>query len=446
MTNVNYCIEHALADFTSKGYSLTQLRAVGVTNQRETTIMWDKETGKPFHNAIVWHDTRTEPLVKAMVEKVGGRTALLDKTGLPLATYFCASKLQWILENVPEAASAMSAGRAMFGTVDCYLLWRLTGRHITDITNASRTLLFNINTLTWDTSLCELWGIDPRVLPEVVGNAEVYGPVTMEKCPLKGLVPVAGCMGDQQAALFGHACFTKGQMKCTYGTGCFLLQHAGNTPPTIDPASGMLATVAYRIRGDTCYAIEGSVAVAGSCMQWLRDEMGFFKSASEIEPLARSVESSEGVALVPAFSGLFAPRWRSDARACIVGMTHRTNRAHIVRAALEAVAHQVVDVVDAMGGATTLAVDGGMTVNGLLMDIQAGLLGCPVEVAQMAEVTALGAALAAGLAVGCYIDEADIKARSIKASTVQSGYTDKQRAAAKAQWEKAIARSLDWAE
>ncbi|KAG9395505.1 Glycerol kinase [Carpediemonas membranifera] len=445
MVHINSCIEQALLKFEEKGYKRSQLASVGVTNQRETTVLWDAETGQPFYNAIVWHDVRNGPLVDELCNKVGGKYGLYAKTGLSISTYPSATKLQWIINNVPEAREAMKEGRARFGTIDSWVLWRLTGRHITDITNASRTMLFDIHKKAWDPELCALVGVDPSCLPEVVPSSAVYGKVTSKNCPLSKLnVVISGCMGDQQAALFGQNCFHPGEMKCTYGTGCFLLQQAGPTAPEVDPASGLLTTIAYDIDGTVCYAIEGAVACAGSMFQWLRDDVGIYSRTSEIEPLAREVDSSEGVILVPAFTGLFAPRWRPDARACIVGMTFRTNRCHIMRAALDAVSFQVVDVVKAMGGAQKLSVDGGMTVNRLLMQTQADQLGVDVEVSSMPEVTALGAAMASGLAVGLYKDFDDIKAHGGKKSTVTPTSTAEQREAWSEQWEKGIARALDW--
>eukprot|EP00927_Polykrikos_kofoidii_P016097 TRINITY_DN17226_c0_g1_i1.p1 TRINITY_DN17226_c0_g1~~TRINITY_DN17226_c0_g1_i1.p1 ORF type:complete len:634 (+),score=106.94 TRINITY_DN17226_c0_g1_i1:81-1982(+) len=388
------------------GAKTANIAAIGVTNQRETTIAWDKETGEPLHKAIVWLDTRTSSIVEEMADG-GTKDRFRKTTGLPLATYFSALKMKWLLDNVPAVKTAGDEGRLRFGTVDSWLIYKLTGGKdggvfVTDISNASRYMLMNIETQSWDSGMCKAFGIPLESLPEIKSNSEIYGHV--KACGSLAGLPISGSLGDQHAALLGQGCIAPGTSKNTYGTGCFMLKNTGKKP--IPSKSGLLTTIGFKLGPDepTTFAIEGSVACAGRSVQWLRDTMGIIKCSSEIEALAASVQDTGGVTLVPAFAGLFAPHWRDDARAAIVGMTYFTGKAHICRAALEATAFQTVDIIEAMERDTgikpvCMRVDGGMTVNNLLMQIQADLLGCEIHRPRMAEATALGAAFAAGLAV-----------------------------------------------
>ena len=378
-----------------------------MTNQRETTVVWDRRTGQPVYNAIVWQDTRTQAICDRLAALGGGADRYRDRTGLPLATYFAGPKARWILDEVDGARAAAERGRLLMGTIDTWLLWNATGGtegglHVTDVTNASRTLLMDLDRLAWDEEIAAEMGVPTAMLPEIRSSSEVYG-TTRAQGVLAG-VPVAGILGDQQAATFGQVCFDVGSGKNTYGTGNFLLLNTGHE--RVRSEHGLLETVCYRVGGDApVYALEGSIAVTGSLVQWLRDNLGLIASAAEIEPLARSVEDNGGAYFVPAFSGLFAPYWRSDARGALVGLTRFVNRGHVARAALEATAFQTREVVDAMRAdsgveLTELKVDGGMVVNELLMQFQADQLGVPVVRPEVTETTALGAAYAAGLAVG----------------------------------------------
>ena len=438
--NVSGVVSAAMAKL---GITPRDLAAVGITNQRETTLLWERASGAPITNAIVWQDTRTDLLCQELGSKEG-QDRFRARTGLPLATYFSGPKIRWLLDNTPGVRDAAERGDVLFGTMDSWLIWKLTGRHVTDVTNASRTMLMNLATLDWDDELLEAIGVPRAMLPRVRSSAEIFGIATGV---LDG-VPVASALGDQQAALFGQTCFSPGEGKCTYGTGAFLLVNTGAS--AVQSAQGLLTTVGYRIgAAPAAYALEGSIAVAGSVVQWLRDNLGLISSASEIESLARSVEDNGGCYFVPAFSGLFAPHWRSDARGVIAGLTAYVGKGHIARAALESVAWQVREVVDAMAAdsgqpLTLLKADGGMTANNLLMQFQADVLDVPVARPAIAETTCLGAAYAAGLAVGFWPDletlrgqwRQDASWRPAMAAEIRGhGYTD---------WKKAVQRTLDW--
>ena len=439
--NVEFVVREALA---VESITADQLAAVGITNQRETTLVWERDSGRPVHHAIVWQDTRTDEQLRRF-EAAFGEENFKDRTGLPLAPYFAGSKLAWLLENVDGLHKRAADGEVLFGTMDSWLIWKLTGNHLTDVTNASRTLLMNLRRLDWDPEILAALDIPVAMLPEIRSSAEVYG--TVAAGPLAG-VPVASALGDQQAALFGQTCFAPGEAKCTYGTGSFLLLNTGTEP--VVSQHGLLTTVGYRI-GDqpAVYALEGAIAVTGSLIQWLRDNLGIIRSAPEVEDLARTVEDNGGCYLVPAFSGLFAPHWRSDARGVLVGLTAFVNRGHIARAALEATAWQTREVVDAMNNdsgtpLTTLKVDGGMTANDLLMQFLADVLAVPVVRPTVAETTCLGAAYAAGLAVGFWSDTDELRAnwaRDAQWSPAMDG-DDVERDFT--QWRKAVDRTLNW--
>lgn len=431
-----------------------ELVALGITNQRETTIVWNKNTGEPYHNAIVWQDTRTDAICEALKAE-GAEEVFRKKTGLPLSTYFSGPKLKWILDHVPGVREAAARGDALFGTVDTWLIWWLTGgpkggRHVTDVTNASRTLLMNLKTLDWDEELLSLLGIPRAMLPEIRPSSDpnLYG-MTAPEGPLGRAVPVAGALGDQQAALVGQACFLPGEAKNTYGTGCFLLLNTGETP--VESRRGLLTTLAYRFgEAPAVYALEGSIAIAGALVQWLRDNLDFFDFAHHIEDYARTVEDSGGVYIVPAFSGLFAPYWDPYARGVIVGLTRYATKGHLCRAALESVAYQTRDVLLAMEEEAGLAlsllkVDGGMVRNQLLMQFQADILGVPVVRPQVTETTALGAAYAAGLAVGYWRDREELRANWRAERTFTPQMPEEARARLYAGWKRAVERSLGWA-
>jgi glycerol kinase len=438
--NVQVVIRDALA---RAGAWPDDVAAIGVTNQRETTVLWDRRTGKPVANAIVWQDTRTDKLCREL-GGLDGADRFRDRCGLPLAPYFSGPKLRWLLDHVDGARVAAEAGDLLFGTMDTWLIWNATGRHVTDVTNASRTMLMNLATLDWDDDILAAMDIPRACLPEIRSSSEIYG---VSKSVLTG-VPVAGALGDQQAALFGQTCFEVGEGKCTYGTGAFLLLNTGETP--VASKSGLLTTVGYKIGDAPCiYALEGSVAVAGSLVQWLRDNLGLIHTAAEIEPLAASVADTGGCVFVPAFAGLFAPHWRSDARGVICGLTGYVTKAHIARAVLEASAWQVREVVDAMetdSGVTlaTLKADGGMTANSLLMQFQADVLGAPVVRPKVSETTCLGAAYAAGLAVGYWTDLQSLRSNWQAAQEWRPSMTAERRDEGYARWKKAVIRSLDW--
>ncbi|MCK8669990.1 glycerol kinase GlpK [Rhodococcus sp. HM1] len=430
--------------------------AIGITNQRETAVVWDRTTGKPVYNAIVWQDTRTDRLIGELAGDAGV-DRYREATGLPLSTYFSGPKVLWILDNVEGAREKAEAGELAFGTVDSWIVWNLTGGvgngtqepgvHVTDVTNASRTMLMNLRTLQWDPQICADFGIPMSMLPEIRSSSEVYG-YARERGPLAG-VPVAGILGDQQAATFGQACLSPGEAKNTYGTGNFLLLNTGTTP--VRSEHGLLTTVCYRI-GDApaVYALEGSVAVTGSLVQWLRDNLGIIRSAAEIEDLAATVPDNGGAYFVPAFSGLFAPRWRPDARGVIAGLTRFVNKGHLARAALEATAYQTREVIEAMRAdsgvdLSTLKVDGGMVVNRTLMQFQADILGVPVVRPVVAETTALGAAYAAGLAVGFWEGEDDIRRNWAVGDTWEPALDETERERLYGEWNKAVERTYDWA-
>jgi glycerol kinase len=429
--------------------------AIGIANQRETTVVWDRATGRPLCNAIVWQDTRTKDLCDRLAAD-GGADRFRDVVGLPLATYFSGPKLHWLLENVPEVREAARAGRAAFGTIDSWLIWNLTGgtaggAHVIDVTNASRTMLMNLRTLDWDERMLAAFDVPremlPRIVPSVARHPHDWG-VTRAGGPFGAGVPVCGDLGDQQAALVGQACFEPGESKNTYGTGCFMLLNTGTK--LVPSTCGLLTTVAYQV-GDApaVYALEGSVAVAGALVQWLRDKLGIIHSSGEIEALARSVPDNGGVYIVPAFAGLFAPHWRSDARGVITGLTGFASRGHLARAALEAVAYQTADVVDAMAGdagvsARSMRVDGGMVVNHLLMQFQADILGVPVVRPKVTETTALGAAYAAGLAVGFWNGLSDLRANWRQDRVWTPQMSPDTRSRLRADWLKAVERSFGW--
>ncbi|XP_062861708.1 glycerol kinase-like isoform X2 [Trichomycterus rosablanca] len=409
LQSVYECIERTSEKLTQLNTDISNIKAIGVTNQRETTLVWDKETGKPLYNAIVWLDLRTQSTVECLIKKTPGKNKnhLKHKTGLPISTYFSAVKLRWLMDNVAEVKEAVQSHRALFGTVDSWLIWSLTGGknggvHCTDVTNASRTMLFNIHTMEWDLELCKYFDVPVEILPEVRSSSEIYG--YMSSSSLAG-VPISGCLGDQSAALVGQMCFKDGQAKNTYGTGCFMLKNTGVKPVMSD--HGLLTTVAYKLGKDqpTYYALEGSVAIAGAVVRWLKDNLGILKCTSEIEKLAAEAGTSYGCYFVPAFSGLYAPYWEPSARGIICGLTQFTNRSHLAFAALEAVCFQTREILDAINQdsgvpLTQLQVDGGMTSNKLLMQLQADILCIPVVRPTMSETTALGAAMAAGSAEG----------------------------------------------
>jgi glycerol kinase len=436
-------IDDALAKASA---ARSDLAAIGVANQRETTVLWDKATGAPLCNAIVWMDTRTEALV-ARFANDGGTDRLRARTGLPLASYFSGLKLVWLLENLPGVRARAQNGEVLFGTIDSWLIWNLTGgprggRHVTDATNASRTQLMNLATLDWDEDILRLFDIPRACLPEIRSSSEFYGAV--------GGVPLTGAIGDQQGALLGQACLKPGEAKNTYGTGCFLLMNTGETPKI--STKGLLTTLAYKLgESKPVYALEGSVAIAGALVQWLRDNLGIIDSSEAVEPLARSVADNGDVYFVPAFSGLYAPRWRADARGVIAGLTRFSNKGHIARAALEAAAYQTREVLAAMtaeSGAALeeLRVDGGMAANELLMQFQADILGVPVVRPHSLETTALGAAYAAGLAVGFWRGAEDIAAHWRPGRRWNPVMTALERERLVASWEKAVERSLGWTE
>jgi glycerol kinase len=439
--NVQTVVAQALE---TAGAGASDLAAVGITNQRETTVIWERATGRPVHNAIVWQDTRTAELVGRLGGEAGP-DRFRGACGLPLATYFSGPKARWLLDNVEGLAAAAGRGELMFGTMDSWLIWNLTGRHVTDVTNASRTMLMNLGTLDWDTQLTDEIGVPGAMLPEIRSSSEIYAAA---RGVLEG-VPVAGALGDQQAALFGQTCFLEGEGKCTYGTGNFLLVNTG--PEAVVSKHGLLTTVGYRV-GDApaVYALEGSIAVTGALVQWLRDNLGLFEKAADIEALAASVPDTGGCQFVPAFSGLFAPRWRPDARGVIVGLTGYVTRAHIARAALEAAAWQTREVVDAMAAdagraLTSLKVDGGMTANALLMQFQADVLGVPVARPRITETTCLGAAYAAGLAVGFWPDQQALREHWKLDREWKPAMAESERDVRYDLWKKAVSHSLDWA-
>ncbi len=425
------------------GLSRADLAAIGITNQRETTLVWDAVTGEPVHHAIVWQDTRTDGLIRDLAGDKGP-DRFREACGLPLATYFSGPKIRWLLDTVPGLAGRAERSEVLFGTVDTWLIWRLTGRHATDVTNASRTMLMSLSTLDWDADLLDAFGVPRAMLPEILPSAHVYGEARGDF----GGVPVASALGDQSAALFGQTCFAAGEAKCTYGTGSFLLLNTGTTP--IRSERGLLTTLGYRIGSEEpVYALEGSIAVTGALVQWMRDNLGIISSAPEINELAAQVEDNGGCYFVPAFSGLFAPHWRPDARGVIAGLTGYVTKAHLARAALEATAWQVKDVVDAMVADAgqeihALKVDGGMTASELLMQFQADVLDVPVVRPTVAETTAQGAAYAAGLAVGIWPDLDTLRAKWEADAQWEPRLAAAERDRAYGLWRKAVERTLGW--
>ncbi|MEV4262382.1 glycerol kinase GlpK [Kribbella sp. NPDC049584] len=431
----------------------SDLAALGITNQRETAVVWNRKTGRPYYNAIVWQDTRTDRIASAL-EREGKGDVIRQKAGLPPATYFSAGKVQWILENVDGVREAAEAGDAVFGNTDTYLLWNLTGGpdggvHVTDVTNASRTMLMNLETLDWDDELISFFNIPRQMLPEIRPSSDPnkYGE-TLANGPLGGVVALTGDLGDQQAATVGQVCFNPGEAKNTYGTGNFMLLNTGTE--LVRSKAGLLSTMCYKF-GDEApvYALEGSIAVTGSAVQWLRDQLGIISGAAEIETLARQVQDNGGVYFVPAFSGLFAPYWRSDARGAIVGLSRFNTNAHLARATLEAICYQSKDVADAMEKDSgvhleVLKVDGGVTANELAMQMQADILGVPVSKPVVAETTALGAAYAAGLAVGFWKTKEELVQNWNEDKRWEPQWSDEQRAEGYAGWQKAVQRTLDW--
>jgi len=428
-----------------------QLAAVGITNQRETTIVWEKKTGRAIANAIVWQDTRVADEV-ARFSASGGQDRFRDATGLPLSTYFSSLKARWLLEHVPGAKERAAAGELLFGTVDAFLVWHLTGGpnggvHVTDVTNASRTQLFNLKTVEWDPALLAAFEIPASLLPAVRSSSEIYGEIAVGA--LKG-IPIAGILGDQQAALVGQACFDPGEVKNTYGTGCFLLMNTGER--RVPSAAGLLTTVAYKFgEAPLHFALEGSVAISGALVQWLRDNLGMIGKSSDVEVLAKTVDDNGGVYFVPAFSGLYAPYWKDSARGVIAGLTRYANKGHLARAVLEATAYQTRDVVEAMEKDAGIKlrgvrVDGGMVGNELLMQFQSDILNREVVRPEVQETTALGAAYAAGLATGFYSGTAELRAKWKSDRVWKPEMDDAKRDSFYRSWKKAVTRSFDWTE
>ncbi|XP_070201897.1 glycerol kinase 3-like isoform X2 [Littorina saxatilis] len=454
LESVKTCIESAVNNLKGLGNGISDIKCIGITNQRETTVVWDKVTGKPLYNAIVWLDLRTASTVKNLIDKTPQKSKdyLRPYCGLPITTYFSAVKLRWLLDNSESVRKAVEEGRCLFGTVDSWIMWNLTGgvnggQHLTDVTNASRTMLMNLHTLKWDDFLCRFFDIPKSVLPEIRSSSEIYGSVASG--PLQG-IPISGILGDQQAALVGQTCFKTGQAKNTYGTGCFLLYNTG--PEVIESKNGLLTTVAYQFgpKRKAVYALEGAIAISGACVRWLRDNLGIIKTSAEVETLAQEVDSTHGCYFVPAFSGLFCPYWQDSARGILCGLSQFTTKHHIARAALEAVCFQTRELLEAMNQdsgipLTVLQVDGGMTCNNLLMQIQADILQINVVRPSMPETTALGAAMAAGAAEGINVwnidkDDAttittDVFTPSISQSDCDVRY---------ARWKEAVLRSMNW--
>ncbi|MEJ3747987.1 glycerol kinase GlpK [Actinomycetes bacterium KLBMP 9797] len=436
-----------------RGLHASDLAALGITNQRETAVVWDRRTGRPYYNAIVWQDTRTDQIASAL-DRDGRGDVIRRKAGLPPATYFSAGKVQWILDNVDGVRAAAENGDALFGNTDTWLLWHLTGGvdggvHVTDVTNASRTMLMDLETLDWDDELLSFFGIPRQMLPQIRPSSDPrrYG-VTLPSGPLGGEVPLTADLGDQQAATVGQVCFAEGEAKNTYGTGNFMLLNTGTS--LVRSESGLLTTVCYKFGDEPAvYALEGSIAVTGSAVQWLRDQLGIISGAAQSEALAAQVEDNGGVYFVPAFSGLFAPYWRSDARGAIVGLSRYNTNAHLARATLEAICYQSRDVTEAMAKDSgvhldVLKVDGGVTANRLCMQLQADILGVPVSRPVVAETTALGAAYAAGLAVGFWKNTDELRQNWNESERWQPTWSEERRAEGYAKWKKAVQRTLDW--
>jgi glycerol kinase len=437
------------AAMAQRGLAAKDLAAIGITNQRETVVLWDRRTGRPVANAIVWQDTRTDDFVREFSMN-GGQDRYRAKTGLPLATYFSGLKIRWLLQNVANLTERAKSGEILFGNIDTFLVWKLTGGpaggvHVTDISNASRTQLMNLETLTWDREILAELEVPEAMLPEIRSSSEIYG--TAQLHPVNG-VPIAGILGDQQAALVGQACFKAGEAKNTYGTGCFLLMNTGERP--VHSKHGLLTTVAYKFgKQPVCYALEGSIAITGALVQWLRDNLKLIEKSSDIDALARTVDDNGGVYIVPAFSGLYAPYWKTNARGVIVGLTRYANRGHLARAALEATAFQVREVVEAMESDSgihldVLRTDGGMVTNDLLMQFQADILNGPVVRPAIQETTALGAAYAAGLAVGFYRDTEQLIAQWSVDRTWKPAMDADVRDRMFRMWKKAVTRTFDW--
>ena len=431
----------------------SDIAAIGITNQRETAVVWNRHTGQPYYNAIVWQCTRTDAICKALMAD-GGQDRFRAKTGLPIATYFSGPKIKWILDHDPDARQAAEAGDALFGTIETWIIWWLTGgpqggAHVTDVTNASRTMMMNLEALAWDGDILDALSVPRKMLPRIVPSVdrETWGHTLLDG-PLKATVPVCGALGDQQAALVGQACFDVGEAKNTYGTGCFLLMNTGHAP--IESRHGLLTTLAYQISGQKpVYCLEGSIAIAGALVQWFRDNLNLIDQAPDIEQLALSVEDNGGAYIVPAFSGLFAPYWRSDARGAIVGLTRFVNKGHLARAVLEANAFQTRDIVEAMNKdsgvtLTSLKVDGGMVANNLLMQFQSDILNVPVIRPTVTETTALGAAYAAGLAVGYWSGREELRRNWSMDRTWEPQMEAKAREKAYREWQKAVTRTFDW--
>lgn len=444
---VQEVMTRALANANLQGKDLV---AIGITNQRETALIWDSQSGEPLGNAIVWQDTRTSEYLGQIRDK--DRKTITDLTGLAVATYFSASKFSWLLSNNSQVQRALKAGTARAGTIDSWLLWNLSGGvnggvHMTDVTNASRTLLMNLKTLDWDPTLLEIFNIPREILPEIHSSSEIYAMTTSDG-PLKAHIPIAAILGDQQAAMVGQVCFKEGEAKTTYGTGNFALINTGEK--IVRSENGLLTTVLYKFgHSPAHYALEGSVAVTGSAIQWLRDQMGIISNASEIEELAGSVEDNGGVYFVPAFSGLFAPYWRADARGVIVGLTRAATKAHLARATLEAICYQTKEILDAMAtdsglALTEMKVDGGITANELCMQLQADFMGMEITRPEISETTALGAAYAAGLAVSFWSDTDELRKQWKESRRWVPSISQKERITGYRHWKKAVARSLGW--
>jgi len=450
--NAQEVIRGALAKADLSG---SELDAIGITNQRETTVIWDKNTGNPFTNAIVWQCTRTREICNEL-SREGGQDRFRNKTGLPIATYFSGPKIKWILDNVPEARSAAERGKALFGTMETWLIWWLTGgpnggNHVTEVTNASRTMLMDLGSLQWDDEILKILRIPRQILPRIMPSSDTHTwGTTLEDGPLNAKIPVCGALGDQQAALVGQTCFSMGEAKNTYGTGCFLLLNTGTTP--VPSQHGLITTVAYKMDDQKpVYCLEGSIAIAGALVQWLRDNIGLISNAQEIEQLASTVKDNAGTYFVPAFSGLFAPYWRSDARGVIVGLTRFVNKGHIARAVLESAAYQTCDIVEAMNEdsgvkLSNLKVDGGMVANEMLMQFQSDMLNVPVIRPKVSETTALGAAYAAGLAVNFWSGLEELRQNWSIDKAWHPGMTSEMREKYYLHWKKAVDRTLGWVE
>ena len=443
--NTQEVIQNAMK---TAGIATSEISAIGVTNQRETIVAWDSQTGAALHRAIVWQDTRTANFLNELDPAV--KQVLIQKTGLAIAPYFSASKIHWLLNNVAEVRDALAVGRLRVGTIDSWLMWNLTNElHITDVTNASRTMLMNLKTLDWDQELLNIFEIPREILPEIRSSSEVYGKSKVSG-PFGAEIRIAGILGDQHAAMVGQVCFEKGSSKTTYGTGNFALLNTGTE--IVHSKHGLLTTVCFKFGDQPAqYALEGSVAVTGSAIQWLRDQLGIISNVSEIEDLASQVPDSAGVSFVPAFSGLFAPYWRSDARGVIVGLTRATTKAHLARAALDAICYQTMEVMEAMVADSKIAmtemkVDGGITANKLCMQLQADVMGIDIVKPLVTETTALGAAYAAGLAIGFWKSTAEVKAQWRQDQRWESTTDEKTRSAGAKQWKRAVERTFNWVE